>query len=203
MIFRNIPHSCFVISRYIKTLFGSLNKVKAYWWGVQLGEGVKFIGRCYFYRFPDTKIVIGDNCQFLSSSTSNKIGINRPCMISTFGSSHKTKIIIGNNCGFSGTVIGAFIEVRIGHNVRCGANTLITDSDWHIDDHRSGIPKTVHIQDNVWLGEGVKVLKGVTIGENSIIGAGSIVTKNIPANAIAAGNPCKVIKIIDNETLIR
>ena len=51
---------------------------------------------------------------------------------------------------------------------------------------------------NVWIGEGVKVLKGVTIGKNSVIGAGSVVTKSIPDNVIAAGNPCKVIKQINN-----
>lgn len=76
-------------------------------------------------------------------------------------------------------------------------NTLITDSDWHLDDPRSGKPKAVTIGDNVWLGEGAKILKGVTIGENSVIGAGAVVTKSIPANVIAAGNPCKVIKQID------
>ena len=86
--------------------------------------------------------------------------------------------------------------IKIGNNVRCGANTLITDSDWHMDDPRSGPNKDVVIGDNVWLGYGVKVLKGVHIGENSLIGIGSVVTKDIPANVIAAGNPCKVIKSI-------
>ena len=106
----------------------------------------------------------------------------------------KTKIEIGNNCGFSGTVIGSFISVKLGNNVRCGANTLITDSDWHFDDYRAGENKEVIIEDNVWLGVNVTVLKGVTIGRNSVIGANSVVTKNIPENTVAAGNPCKIIK---------
>ncbi|WP_308303877.1 DapH/DapD/GlmU-related protein, partial [Vibrio parahaemolyticus] len=50
------------------------------------------------------------------------------------------------------------------------------------------------IHDNVWLGEGVFVMPGVTIGKNSIIGAGSVVTKSIPENVIAVGNPAKIIK---------
>jgi len=140
----------------------------------------------------NTKIAIGSKCGFRSSATANLIGINRPCIISTL--LPHAQIIIGNNCGFSGTVIGAFKSVTIGNNVRCGANTLITDSDWHLDDPRSSQPKEIIIEDNVWLGVNVVVLKGVTIGENSVIGAGSVVTKDIPANVIAAGNLCKVIK---------
>ena len=54
----------------------------------------------------------------------------------------------------------------------------------------------VHIGNNVWLGAGVIVLPGVTIGENSVIGAGSIVTKDIPANVVAVGNPCRVLREI-------
>ena len=122
------------------------------------------------------------------------IGINRPCIITTQGSA--AEIIIGNYCGFSGTVVGAFDRIELRDNVRCGANVLITDSDWHLDDPRSGKPAPILIKENVWIGEGAKVLKGVTIGANSIIGAGSIVTTDIPSNVIAAGNPCKIIKDI-------
>lgn len=56
----------------------------------------------------------------------------------------------------------------------------------------------VTIEDNVWIGMGVNILPGVTIGENSVIGAGSVVTKDIPANVIAMGTPCKVVREIDD-----
>ncbi len=159
--------------------------------GIKIDKKSSFIGLTKFVRKPKTSIIIGTNCSFLSKSSSNLIGINRPCIIAT----HLpfAKIIIGNNCGLSGTVIGAFQSISIGKDVKCGANTLITDSNWHLKDPRSGIPKAIIIEDTVWLGEGVKVLKGVNVGENSIIGAGSVVTKDIPQNAIAAGNPCKII----------
>ena len=55
----------------------------------------------------------------------------------------------------------------------------------------------VTLGNNVWIGDGAKVCKGVTIGDNSVIGAGSIVTSDIPANSIAAGNPARVIKPLD------
>ncbi len=59
--------------------------------------------------------------------------------------------------------------------------------------------KPIHIGKNVWLGGDVKVLAGVSIGDNTIIGTGSIVTKDIPANVIAVGNPCKVIHEITDK----
>ena len=57
----------------------------------------------------------------------------------------------------------------------------------------------IHIGNKVWIGANSVVLPGVTIGENSVIGAGSIVTRDIPANVIAAGNPCRVIREITEE----
>lgn len=192
MKIRNLSHTTYILCRHIRRLLGVSNLFRVIWWGVNIKSNGVFIGRTNFYRFPGSKISIGSNCTFLSKRNSNLIGINRPCSIST--QTESAVIIIGNNCGFSGTVIGAFKRIQLGNNVRCGANTLITDSDWHTDDYRSGENKEVIIEDNVWLGEGAKVLKGVTIGENSVIGAGSIVVKSIPANVIAAGNPCKIIR---------
>lgn len=184
-----------LIRRIYKFLSSYRTKLSAKLWKVSFGSDVLFFGKTYFRRLPSSTIQIGLGCQFYSKFNSNLIGINRPCMLSTL--TKDAEIIIGNGAGFSGTVIGAFKSIRIGNNVKCGANTLITDSDWHPEDSRSGKSKPIVIEDNVWLGEGVKVLKGVTIGENTLIGAGSIVVKSIPANVIAAGNPCKVIRKIN------
>lgn len=172
----------------------ALCRMRAAWWGVRLGKGARFYGRAVFRRLPESEISIGRNAIFNSSHTSNLIGVYSPCMISTL--SREAEIKIGDGCGFSGTVIAAALKIEIGCNVRCGANTLITDTDWHHGDSRVGEDAPVWIDDNVWLGYGVKVLKGVHIGRNSVVGAGSIVTRDIPDNAIAAGNPCKVIKML-------
>lgn len=161
----------------------------------QYGRYNRFFGKTYIYKRKNSIIRIGNHCVFRSHNHSNLIGINRRCSLSTLTS--EARLEIGDNCGFSGTVIGCFSSITIKQNVKCGANTLITDSDWHSEDSRSSKPRPVVIEKNVWLGEGVKILKGVTIGENSVIGAGSVVTSSIPANVIAAGNPCKVIKSIN------
>ena len=169
------------------------NRFKAGLWQVSLGKNVVFCGKAVFHRAKESHITIGDDCMLISDSNSrNLVGINRPCIINT--QSKGAVIEIGAGTGMSGTVISARVGVKIGQNVKCGANTLIIDSDWHPEDPRSGLPKPIDIGDNVWLGAGVIVLKGVQIGVNTVIGANSVVTKSIPANVVAGGNPCKIIK---------
>lgn len=181
--------------RVYKTFWSIICKINAKWWGVKIGKGCVFYGKAYFRRRQDSTISIGDNCAFNNNCTSNLSGLFCPCIFST---AKKGAIIkIGNNCGFSGTRIRCGKSITIGNNVRCGANTYIADTDGHSDDRRAGNDRGVVIEDNVWLGLNVVVLKGVHIGKNSLIGANSVVTKDIPANVIAAGNPCRIIKEVE------
>lgn len=180
---------CRMANRYYFTFW---ERIAARWWGVRLGPDCSFLGRARFFRHPRSQITIGAGCSFRSSPASNLIGVNRPCIISTL--SENAEISIGPNCGFSGTVISSAVKIFIDDNVRCGANTLITDTDWHTDDPRTSPDAPVTIGKGVWLGINVMVLKGVTIGENTLVGAGSIVTQSLPPNVIAAGTPAKVIR---------
>lgn len=159
--------------------------------GIELGKKCKFYGIPHFERYPFSTITIGENCVFRSDQSSNLIGVNHKCILSTH--SKEATIKIGNNCGFSGVTIGAAKEISIGNNVRCGANVVISDFDWHLDTSNT-VPKRIIVHDNVWIGLNSVVLKGVEIGENSTIGANSLVTMDIPANVVAGGNPCKIIK---------
>lgn len=186
-------HGFYVATRKGHFLWGTLwGYVRCGWWGVRIGSACRFHGRTYLRRYPASRISIGKNCTFLSSPNANLIGINRPCMLSTM--TREAQVQIGNGCGFSGTVIAAFKEIVLGNNVICGANALITDSDWHPEDPRAGAPAPVLIGSNVWLGVNATVLKGVRIGENSVIGAGSVVTSDIPADVVAGGIPCRAIR---------
>ncbi|MBN1806109.1 MAG: acyltransferase [Sedimentisphaerales bacterium] len=115
------------------------------------------------------------------------------------------KIIIGDDC----TILYRFQcnaaqSVRIGRNVLIASNVLITDSDHVIEP--DGLPVTkngkfitrpVLIDDNCWIGQNAVILKGVTIGRESIIGANSVVTHDVPSHSVAAGNPARIIKKID------
>jgi acetyltransferase-like isoleucine patch superfamily enzyme len=89
--------------------------------------------------------------------------------------------------------------IRIGSDCLFGADIQIFDSDFHdLHPERRGAgtqkKAPVVIGDNVFVGMGVKILKGVTIGSDSVVGAGSIVTRPIPAGVLAAGNPARVIR---------
>lgn len=96
--------------------------------------------------------------------------------------------------------ISASDKIHIGNGCMFANGAYITDSDWHgIYDRVARDPeiKPVIIHDNVWVGDHATVLKGVTIGENSIVAAGAIVTKDVPANVIVAGNPARIVKELD------
>lgn len=172
-------------------------KALCFLWRVKLDKGCIFHGRISLWRAPDSTIEIGQKCRFRSGKWSNRIGLNRPCMVSTLR--HKAHILIGENCGFSGTVIAAAESIRIGSNVICGANVTITDTDWHHADpikRRDELAPAapIVVEDNVWLCMNVAVLKGVKIGRGSVIAANSVVAKSIPDNVIAAGQPARVVK---------
>jgi acetyltransferase-like isoleucine patch superfamily enzyme len=110
-------------------------------------------------------------------------------------------IVIGDHVLISpGVRISAAQSIRIGDSCMLASHVYITDSDWHGIYDRSlpcGEVGPVVLEQNVWVGDSAIVCKGVRIGENSIVGAGSVVTSDIPANVIAAGNPARVIKELD------
>lgn len=175
--------------------FTFIAQIKFKLWGIVYGKGVRIIGKIIVFRTPESKIQIGDHCVFNSSSKLNFRGIYHPCILQT-GTPH-AMIMIGNHVEMSGTSIVSNHSVNIGNHVLIGANCQIGDRDGHSNRYKSS-PKPIIIENDVWLGMNVTVLKGVTIGEHSIIGANSVVTKDIPANSIAAGNPCSVIRTINS-----
>ena len=102
-----------------------------------------------------------------------------------------------------GTSIRSAQKIVIGDSTMIASDVTITDSDWHdIYDRTDYVasPKEVIIQENVWIGEKSLILKGSKIGKNSIIGAGSVVSGEVPANVVFAGNPAKEIKKLDEKS---
>jgi len=100
-----------------------------------------------------------------------------------------------------GVRISAAQDIAIGHSCMLAQGAFVTDSDWHGIYDRSlsvGQSAPVRIGDNVWIGDSAMVCKGVNIGENSIIGAGSVVLKDVPANVVVGGNPASIVKNLDS-----
>ena len=99
-----------------------------------------------------------------------------------------------------GVRISASEEVSIGDSCMLANGVYITDSDWHGMYNRVERPREVtpvRIANNVWLGDHATVLKGVSIGNNSIVAARSVVVHNVPANVVVAGNPARIVKQLD------
>lgn len=199
MCIENLFYYFLIIKKKLDILVSTfISKLLALLIGIHLGKKCHFHGIPIFRKIPNSSISIGDHCIFNSSKKSNFIGINRPCIIATI--SRQGMIQIGNSCGFSGVVISSEKEIIIGNNVRIGANSLVTDTDWHSDDCRINPPRSIYIHNNVWIGTNVTILKGVTIGQNSIIGANTTITHDVPPNVVLAGNPPQIIrKLIHDE----
>ncbi|MEM7100461.1 MAG: acyltransferase [Pseudomonadota bacterium] len=105
-----------------------------------------------------------------------------------------------------GVRIDSASKVTIGRGTMLAASAYVTDADWHdLYDRTQAVGAThpITLEENVWVGDSAVVCKGVTIGENSIIGTGSVVTRSIPANVIAAGNPAQVIRELDPSRELR
>lgn len=189
------------ITLYLRIKFSTfLCKIRALWWGVNLGKGCQFAGHCYFRRLPQGKIRIGNNCTFRSAFWSNTIGLKQRCFLSA---SKEAKLTIGSVCGFSGTVIAAANSITIGNRVMCGANCTIVDTDRHhlAAEKRANnsTPESspIVIEDDVFLGMNVVVLKGCTIGAGTVVAANSVVTRSLPAGVMAGGIPAIVIKSLE------
>ena len=177
--------------RLYRLFYSIIGSIQLSFKGITIGQKCRFYGSPYVFRYPGSSITIGNECCFVSNSIINFRGVNHRCILQT--GKPNAQIIIGDKCGFSGVSIVADKMVKLGNHVTIGANSIIGDRDGHPEIFKSE-PQPILIGDNVWIGMNCTILKGVSIGKNSIIGANSLVTKNIPPNVIAVGNPCRVIK---------
>lgn len=173
-----------------------------------LGNGVSFSdfrtgGVPYIMVARGGNMSIGEHFSMNNGINHSPIGCPQPC---TFFVDRGCTLAIGDNVGVSQTALIAMADITIGNNVKIGGGTSVYTSDFHSLDasvrassddfaHRMSAP--VCIKDNAFVGARCIILKGVTIGENSIVGAGSVVAKSIPDNQIWAGNPAKFIRNVN------
>lgn len=148
-----------------------------------------------------SSVSIGSRSLLISRSPSTALGVSRPVILRTLLPG--ARIEIGQDAGLSGATICAALAVTVGDRVLFGADVLVADTDFHQIDtvprRYAPLPTPrsddgVTIESDVFLGARSIVLKGTTIGSGSVIGAGSVVRGSIPADVVAAGNPCRVIR---------
>lgn len=148
-------------------------------------------------------ITIGKKFQCFNHVSSNSIGLIQPCVFDVV--EDNSYIIIGDNVGISGSTLNATIGITIEDNVNIGSGCIITDTDSHPIDYfdRLNNVKTstksspIIIKEGAFIGARSLILKGVTIGKRSIVGAGSVVTKSVPDYCIVGGNPAKILKYLN------
>lgn len=177
--------------------------------GLSHGPRLDTIGAPIIRRHVGSEIAIGSDVMLISESYATALGINHPVVLRTLVAG--ARIEIGDRVGISGGSICAARLVSIGAGSMLGANVTIADTDFHsiYVSHRSGHThpsigiSEVRIGMKVWVGANVIILKGVSIGDHSVIGAGSVVTRDIPANCIAAGSPCRVIRAMTEDEVFK
>jgi len=201
MISRVVEKLNGVTVRFIDVLFLQI-VLKLY--GVKMGANCKIVGKPVISRHKNSQITLGNRSVLVSKISQTALGVSRPVILRTM--TENSRILIGEDTGLSGTTICSAISVEIGARCLIGADVLIADTDFHQVDVLTRrylphpAPKPEHrivIGDDVFIGARSIILKGVSVGNGSVIGAGSVVTKNLPANVIVAGNPASILRTLD------
>jgi acetyltransferase-like isoleucine patch superfamily enzyme len=170
--------------------------------GVQWGAGWRIYGLPIIQKHRSSTLTIGPGLSLRSTVRSNPLGAAHPVVLST--RRPEAVLQIGADFGMTGGSIVAETRITIGDRVIFGANCVITDTDFHPLDALkrqqtplAGAVAPVVIEDDVFIGMHCLVLKGVTLGHGCVVGAGSVVTRDVPPGVIAAGNPARVLRELD------
>lgn len=178
------------------------------WWrlrsaAVQIETGWRCYGLPIIQKHRRSTIIIGKRMNLRSHARSNPLGPTHPVILSTRRPG--ARLMIGDDFGMTGGSIVAEEAISIGDRVTVGANSILCDTDFHpleaqrrYENPLDGATAPIIVEDDVFIGMQVLVLKGVRIGARSVIGAGSIVTRDIPPDVIAAGAPAGVLRTIES-----
>lgn len=192
----------FILSWYLNCFFVKYNRIKLRCIGATIGKNVNIPTASSIVIDKGGFFNVGDNVSITGHPTTNPLNNHKPIIRVYSGAC----LEIGEGSGLSSPIIWCSNSVILKKGVGLGGNVLIMDSDAHSldwktrsnpeEDQNHCKKSGIVIGEFALIGTGSIILKGVHIGEHSIIGAGSVVTQDVPADCIAAGNPCKVIKYL-------
>ena len=193
-------------AQQLGTALNQLRAVPALLWrleaqfrGVRLLGPVTFLGRPILSVAPNSEMVwLGDN-HLYSAPRCNPLGNPQPCILRTLAPGAVLRL--GRGVGLSGAVVCAALNIEIGDGTIVGSGAMIMDNDFHQREGAHGwsgeawgTARAVRIGSGCFIGARAIILKGVTIGDRAVIGAGSVVTRDVPEGACAAGNPAAIIR---------
>jgi acetyltransferase-like isoleucine patch superfamily enzyme len=166
--------------------------------GIPWGRGWRFYGAPILQKHRGSLMQFGPYLQLRSSVRSNPLGANRPVILATRRA--EAILEVGDGFGMTGGTLCAAERIVIGSNVIVGANTTIIDTDFHplcAEKRRlnpnEAATEPITIEDDVFISMHCLILKGVTLGRGCVVGAGSVVTRDVPEGATACGNPARVL----------
>ena len=172
------------------------------WHGVAWGRDWRIFGRPILQRHRGSQINVGDGLSLRSWPRSNPLAPTAPVVLSTRRAN--AELTIGDDCGFTGTTLVAADRVVIGDRVLVGGNASIVDFDFHpltpearAENINAGTAAPIVIEDDVFVGVDALILKGVTVGEGAVVGAGSVVTQDVSPRTVVAGNPATVVRTLE------
>ncbi len=171
-------------------------RLEARFKGVEFLGKAEFVGRPLFSVAKGSRIVLGDGVRVWSSLRSNPLGCSQPCVLRAMAPG--AELILGPQVGLSGALLCAGTSIKIGEGTILGAGAMIIDNDFHEPVGEWGWGGEIANARPITIGRGVFIaaraiiLKGVTIGDRAIVGAGAVVSKNVPPYHLAVGNPARV-----------
>jgi acetyltransferase-like isoleucine patch superfamily enzyme len=170
-------------------------------WEARL-KGVEFLGRCELQGRPKfsvaagARIVVGDGVRIASAVRANPLGLSQPTTLRALAPG--AQLVLGREVGLSGCVLCAARSIEIGERTLFGAGAMALDTDfrapvgeWGWNDDCTAGAQPIKIGRGVFIGARAIILKGVNIGDRAVLGAGAVVTEDVPAHYFAVGNPAR------------
>ena len=166
--------------------------------GISWGKRWRILGMPIVQRHRSSEIILGNGLSIRSWPRTNPLVPHHPVVFAT--RKPGAVIRVGDNCGFSGTTFVADERIELGNRVQIGSNASLVDTDFHpltpeerARDFNAGAAAPIEVNDKVFIGMDSLILKGVTIGQGSVVGAGSVVSQDVPPRTVVAGNPAEVV----------
>ncbi len=167
--------------------------------GCRYGRDLRTMGACYFKARTAGSISLGHHVCFVATWRANRVGLSGPLLLHTMG---EGRIEVGDHSGASSAVLSARSLIRVGKYVKLGGNVRIFDHDFHpldagarrLDRDEECATAPVVIGDDVFIGANAIILKGVTLGNRVVVGAGSVVASSFEDDSVIGGNPARLLR---------